>query len=109
VLAGASLLLHKSLEMVGLLDLLAAIPGARVRGDDVVAVNDAHLIEIGKHDERPTGPVMGNRVVVERRPALPTAALLASGPTSTGPRLAAGHVPWLKRSVRLEFVGVETW
>ncbi len=47
MLARAPFLVGEPVEMLGLLDLLAAVPGARMRGDDVVAVGDAHLIEIG--------------------------------------------------------------
>ena len=39
--------------MKGLLELLAAIPRAGVRRDDVVAVGDAYLVEISKDDEAP--------------------------------------------------------
>ena len=44
MLAGAPLLGGHPLERVGLLDLLAAVPGAWVRRDDLVAVDDLHLV-----------------------------------------------------------------
>ncbi|WP_437568384.1 hypothetical protein [Sorangium sp. So ce542] len=40
VLEGAALLIHDALEVLGLLDLLAAVPRADVGGDDLVAIGD---------------------------------------------------------------------
>ena len=48
-----------------MLDLLTAIPAASVRRDDVVAVGDANLIEVGVDDESAPRPIMRNGVVVE--------------------------------------------
>lgn len=35
--------------MMGVLDLLAAVRAASVCGDHVVAVDDAHFVEVGEH------------------------------------------------------------
>jgi hypothetical protein len=58
-------LLHEPLDVLGLLDLLAAVPTPRVRCDDDIALDDAELVQIGKNYECALGPIMGNRVVVE--------------------------------------------
>ncbi len=65
MLASPALLLNEALDVLGHLELLAAVPTASVDGDHAVTVHDAHLVEIGKHHERAAGPVMRNGVVVE--------------------------------------------
>jgi hypothetical protein len=68
VLASAPLLVDESLEMLGLLELLGSVPAANVCRDDVVAIGDAHLVEIGVDDEGALGAVVGDGVVVEVEP-----------------------------------------
>jgi hypothetical protein len=46
MLTSPSLLIDETRDVIGLLDLLSAVQTARVRGDDVVAIGDADLIEI---------------------------------------------------------------
>ncbi|XYI01063.1 hypothetical protein ACMHYB_15445 [Sorangium sp. So ce1128] len=53
VLTGAALLLDEALEVLGLLDLLAAVSRADVGRDDLVAIGDAHLVEVSEDDEHP--------------------------------------------------------
>lgn len=63
--AGAAFLLDETLEVFGNLELLTAIPTASVDRDNAVAVHDAHLIEVRKHNERAANPVVGHGVIVE--------------------------------------------
>ncbi len=51
--------------MLGVLELLTAVPASSVRRDDVVAVSDANLIEIGVDNERAPRPIVRNGVVIE--------------------------------------------
>ena len=59
VLAGGVLLLDQGLDMGGILDLGALVVTASMTGEDVRAVDNAHLVEIGEHRER--APHMGVR------------------------------------------------
>src|SRR5450432_4017222 len=52
------LLVDESLEVLGLLDLVGSVPAANVRRNDVVAVGDALLVEIGVDDEGALGAVV---------------------------------------------------
>jgi len=65
LLAGLPLLFDEALEVLGLLDLVTAVPASRVRCDDDVALDDAELVQVGEDDECALGPIMRNRVVVE--------------------------------------------
>lgn len=87
MLAGASLLVDQSLEMMGVLDLLAAVPAARVGGDYVVALDDAHFVEVGKHHKRPSDSVVGDGVVVEVKADVRCLADLTFEPLVRGERL----------------------
>jgi hypothetical protein len=62
VLAGAPLLGGQPLEMVGLLVLLAAVPGAWVRRDDLVAVDDPHLVERGRRRRGSAGTFLSTKL-----------------------------------------------
>ena len=65
-----SLLFDELLDVRRILDLLAAIPRPRVRGDDVEPVVDLDGGEIGEHDECLLRVMVRERVVVEIEPCV---------------------------------------
>jgi hypothetical protein len=48
LLAGLTFLLHEPLDVLGLLDLLTAVPAPRVRCEDDIALDNTELVQIGK-------------------------------------------------------------
>lgn len=65
VLFGATLLFGEASDVLGLLDLVATIPAARMGGECEGALDDARGVEIGEDDERALGAVVGHGVAVE--------------------------------------------
>jgi hypothetical protein len=102
MLARATLLFDEALNVLGVLDLLAAIPGASMGGDDVVAVHESHGVEVGEGDERALGSVVGNGIVVEVEPAVGGLADLDLDPLEGRKRL----VRELEQSAALFLVGL---
>ena len=63
--ARAALGFDERLDVLGFLDLIAAVPRARMCRHDLHSVEDAHRVERRDHDERAAHAVVRDRVVVE--------------------------------------------
>ena len=75
VMAGLTLGVDERPEMRGLLDPLAAIMAARIRGEDVLALDDTQPVRIGQYGQRAAHLCMRHRVIVLIEPdkeVLPT-------------------------------------
>ena len=65
VAAGGVLLLDQGRDVIAILDLGALVVTARMAGEDLLAVEDAHLVEIGEDGECAAHVTAGDRIVVE--------------------------------------------
>ena len=63
--ARGALVRDEGLQMGGILDLGSLVVTAAMAGEDLGAVDDAHLIGIGEHGEQALHLGMGDRVIVE--------------------------------------------
>src|SRR5215468_7207553 len=64
VTAGGMLLYHQCRDVFGVLDLGTLIEGAGMASEDVLAIEDAHLVEIGKQREHPAHVGMRDGIIV---------------------------------------------
>jgi hypothetical protein len=64
MLTRVALVLSEGVEVVGVFDLATPLPGAHVRGDFVVAVEDAHESVGGDEGQRLSRESVRDRVVV---------------------------------------------
>src|SRR5262245_16502515 len=65
VTAGGMLLCHQCRDVRTILDLGTLIEGAGMASEDVLAVEDAHLVEIGEQREHPAHVGMRDGIIVE--------------------------------------------
>src|SRR6202163_2270724 len=65
VLAGGMFLLDQSLDMGSVLDLGALIVTASMTGEDVLTVDNAHLVGIGEHGERAPHVGVGDGIIIQ--------------------------------------------
>src|SRR6202040_4001113 len=65
VLAGGMFLLDQGLNMGGVLDLGALVVTASMTGEDVLAVDNAHLVGIGEHGERAPHVGVGDGIIIQ--------------------------------------------
>ena len=65
MLAGTLFLRDQALQVSDNLELLAAIPGAGMGRNDLVAFGDANGVEVGEDRQSALSAIMWNRVVVE--------------------------------------------
>src|SRR6478736_7992388 len=56
---------HQTLQMLGTLNLLAAVPRSRVACNDLVFFDNPNGLEISEHGQGALRPVVRNRVIVE--------------------------------------------
>src|ERR1700686_259320 len=68
VQAGGMFLLDQGLDMGGVLDLGALVITASMTDEDVLAVDNAHLVGIGEHGERAPHVGVGDGVIVQIEP-----------------------------------------
>ena len=64
VLAGETLVAFELFDVGGVFDLLAAVEGAAMSGEDCAGVEDAHGVQRGRDDEGAPDVTMGDGVVV---------------------------------------------
>src|SRR3984893_10273716 len=65
VLAGGMFLRDQGLDMGGVLDLGALVVTASMTGEDVLAVDNAHLVGIGEHGERALHVGVGDGIIIQ--------------------------------------------
>ena len=65
VAAGGVLLLEQSLDVSAILDLGGLVVAARMARENLLAVEDTHLVEIGENGEGAAHVAAGDRIVVE--------------------------------------------
>ena len=65
VLTGGTLVVDQSLDMGGIFDLCPLVVAARMAGEDVRAVGDAHLMRVSEHGQNAPDMRVRDRIVVE--------------------------------------------
>ena len=65
VLTGMALVGEECFDVGWIFNLLPTVEGTGMGGDDIVAIEDAHGIEGGEHDQGASGALEGNGVIVE--------------------------------------------
>ena len=65
VLAGGAFVLDEGLDVCGVFDLLAAVEGARMLGNHLARINDAHGVQAREDDQGAAHIGVGDGVVVQ--------------------------------------------
>src|SRR5215472_12904586 len=63
--ASSALLAYQLVDMRGILDLCALVVAAPMAGEDLLAVDDAHFVNIGEEGEWAADMSMRDRIVIE--------------------------------------------